>query len=193
MRCGFWRGSSQGHYLAAIFDHRQCVWGTWRRVSLTGVVGSGSSLKKELQGQCSTPFSLWLYFCPSPWLPWTAAVVLLELRTAPGPKIYFSLLPSSVALERPLLAYPRALLSLVLSVRVQSQRVLHNLAILDLGDLFLFLVPTVCLPVFSYAHPNPHFKCLMRKKVGVGGVWVVTMEVSLNRLNLTTWMKRAIS
>lgn len=89
---------------------------------------------------------------------------------------------------------PRALLSLVLSVRVQSQRVLHNLAILDLGDLFLFLVPTVCLPVFSYAHPNPHFKCLMRKKKRRGdGVWVVTMEVSLNRLNLTTWMKRAIS
>lgn len=120
-------------------------------------------------------------------------MVLLELRTAPGPNIYFSLLPSSVALERPLLAYPRALLSLVLSVRVQSQRVLYNLAILDLGDLFLFLVPTVCLPVFSYAHSNPRFKCLMRKKVGVGGVWVVTMEVSLNRLNLTTWMKRAIS
>lgn len=112
MRCGFRRGSSHGRHLAAIFDHRQCVWGTWRRVSLTGVVGSGSSLKKELQGQCSTPFSLWLYFCPSPWLPWTAAVVLLELRTAPGPKIYFSLLPSSVALERPLLAHPEPCLVL---------------------------------------------------------------------------------
>lgn len=169
MHCGFQRGSSHGRHLAAIFDHRQCVWGTWRRVSLTGVVGFGSSLKKELQGQCSTPFSLWLYFCPSPWLPWTAAMVLLELRTAPGPDIYFSLLPSSVALERPLLAYPRALLSLVFSVRVQSQRVLHNLAILDLGGL-VSLLGSHCLPSCLFSCP-PQPPCQMSDEKKSRGWW----------------------
>lgn len=101
--------------------------------------------------------------------------------------------PSSLALERPLLTYPRALLSLVLSVRVQSQGVLHNLAILDLGDLFLFSVPTVgpsCLFLYS---PKSTFQMSDEKKVEVGSGWIVTMEVGLNRLNLTTWVKQASS
>lgn len=58
------------------------------------------------------------------------------------------------------MSYSRALLSLELSGRVQSQSFLHTLAILDLGDLFLLLslycfalVPS-CLLLYSLQSPS---------------------------------------
>lgn len=163
-------------------------------------MGAGSSTAERAPCQCCT-------------LPCSFSVVALDhsydsfsvcLSTEPGPNTYFSLPPSSVALERPLMSYSRALLSLELSGRVQSQSFLHTLAILDLGDLFLLLSLSTALlwarPAFSCTHSNPHLKCLERKEVGVAGGWwlvaggwVVTMEVGFNRLNLTTWMEQASS
>lgn len=34
----------------SLFDHHQCVGGTWRKTNLTGVVGSGSSPEERAPG-----------------------------------------------------------------------------------------------------------------------------------------------
>lgn len=134
---------------------------------------------------------------PGPWLllfdgGWTVLWFFYsaQLRAVPGPNISASFLPSSVVPERPQLSYPRVSLCSRAGSSLRGSETTWPSGILGIRLLSLF--PLLCCRPFLLFLVLTHVYG-EGKKVGAGGGWVVTIQVGLSRLNLTTWIKQGIS